>query len=211
MPGGGRVRWFRPLMVALGALGVGIGVPTGAEVAFATTAPQVTLVDDVGEGFVADAPVNGALGSQTRTYRHPQGELTLQGNVLPKGLSATTFIDAYVATVGTDIPEVPVPTVTGGRGFHLGKAGEVQISSLIFASADAVFVATLRSDPGASWNPMELLEHVANLQIQQSGGVATLTPAVQIPAGSGPLPAVQILRRRSVRSAQRVRGKRRPQ
>ena len=179
MPRSGRVRWFLPVTCAAGALAVGLGASRNPEVASAA-APQVTLVDEVGEGFVADAPIDGALGSQSRTYRHPHGELTLQGNVVPTGLSATTFIDAYVAVVGTDIPEVPVHNVPGGRGFHLGVTGEAQMSSLIFASSEAVFVATLRTDPGATWTPMEFLEHVAAAQIQQSGGPATLTQAVAI-------------------------------
>ena len=38
----------------------------------------------------------------------------------------------------------------------------------------------LTTDPGATWNPIELLEHVANLQIEQSGGPATLTPVEKI-------------------------------
>ena len=169
---GWRCSWLAPLAIALGA-------PTTTAIA---AEPQVSLVDDVGEGFVADAPVDGPLGSQTRAYHHPFGELTLQGNVLPKGLTAATFIDGFAASIGADgIPEVPVPSVPGGRAFQIGAPGEVQYTTLIFASADASFLAMLSTNPGATWDPIEFLEHVANLQIEQSGGPATLTPTEKIP------------------------------
>jgi hypothetical protein len=184
MPRGRRIRCVQPVICAAAACAIGLGlaagVATGIGTTFAATDPHVVLIDDVGEGFVADAPVDGPLGSQTRTYRHAFGELTLQGNVLPKGLSAATFIDAYAASVGTDLPEVPVRSVLGGRAFQVGDSGGVQASSLIFASADAVFLATLRTDPGATWIPIEFLERLASIQIRQSGGPATLTPAAPI-------------------------------
>ena len=166
-------------MFVVGALAIALGAPTTTAIA---AEPQVSLVDDVGEGFVADAPVDGPLGSQTRAYHHPFGELTLQGNVLPKGLTAATFIDGFAASIGADgIPEVPVPSVPGGRAFQIGAPGEVQYTTLIFASADASFLAMLSTNPGATWDPIEFLEHVANLQIEQSGGPATLTPTEKIP------------------------------
>ncbi len=143
---------------------------------------DVVLLGDVGEGFVADPPEATGFGGQQRTYRHPLGELTMQGSVLPKGMSPVTLIDAYVASVGTDFPEVAVPSIPGAAAFHLGEPGGFQATSMIFPSTEAIFIATLQTDVGATWDPVDFLTRLATRQIAASGGPITPMPAPEVPA-----------------------------
>ena len=185
---GTRARWvFVPPRRGRGrVIGVLLGLAailvTGT-VDVAHAAPgDVVLLGDVGEGFVADPPVATGLGGQQRTYRHPLGELTVQGSVLPPGLSPTTLIDAYVASVGTDLPAVAVASIPGAAAFHLGQPGGFQASSMIFPSTEAMFIATLQTEVGAPWDPLDFLTRFATLQIAASGGPITPTPAPEVPA-----------------------------
>ena len=68
------------------------------------------------------------------------------------------------------------------RAFSIGQAGGEQVSSIVFPSATAVFLATLQTHPGAPWEPIEFLTRLAQQQIALAGGPNLDTEIQAIPA-----------------------------
>ena len=129
------------------------------------------VLDDAGPAWsVADEQV-GSLGSFTRTWRGPLGELSIHGFPVstPPGVGA---LFEGLATTETGFDVVPTPELAMGAWLvpSDGSPGDFGFTALTFASHSHLFTITLALADGADVDGPDLAVELAHRQIDRAGG-----------------------------------------
>jgi hypothetical protein len=153
-----------------GSLVAAVGLAVAAcllvlPVAHAADATDI-LLDDAGPGFQRGPDQPGSLGSATRTFVHPHGQLQLRAIPITGGVS-TRQLFALLEQAGVGIPGVATVDVPGlPLARWMGEQGvppeRSRVLFVAFAARSAVFSAVLitttsrrcrRSPRSSTWPP----------------------------------------------------------
>jgi hypothetical protein len=166
------VRRVRGSLVAAVGLAVAacLLVPPAAHAADASD----ILLDDAGPGFQRGPDQQGSLGSTTRTFVHPHGQLQLQAIPVTGGVSTRQLfalleqVDVGIPGVATvDVPGLPLARWMGEEGVPPERSSVLFVA---FAARSAVFSALLTTDDVRALPPVATLLDVATRQIARAGG-----------------------------------------
>ena len=159
------------LVAAVGlAVAACVLLPSAAHAADATD----ILLDDAGPGFQRGPDQPGPLGSATRTFVHPHGQLQLQAIPVTGGVSTRQLFalleqaDVGIPGVATvDVPGLPLARWMGEQGVAPERSSVLFVA---FAARSAVFSALLTTDDVEALPPVATLLDVATRQIARAGG-----------------------------------------
>ena len=155
----------------LAVLAAAAAVPMGS--AHAVDDARV-LLENAGPGFERVEDQAGDLGTVTRTFVHPDGELQLQLIPLSEGIDARQLfvlleeIRFDAPGIGRiDIPGLPLARWMGVEGVAPERSPVLFVA---FASRSSLFSALLTTNDLESLPPVVTLLDVARRQIERAGG-----------------------------------------